>query len=257
MEETISLKEIFDVIKKRLLLIIILIIGAAVIAGLISYFVLTPTYESSSQFIVNTEQPNSAEDFNVNNIRTNVEMINTYNVIIKSPAILDEVVDTLNLPYSSRTLSEKLQVSSEQDSQVVTVTVTDPSPEMATEIANATVNIFQAEIPDIMNVDNVSILSAAETAANPSPVAPKPMLNIAIAIVLGGMVGVGLAFLLEYLDTTVKTQDDVEEKLGLPVLGVIPFISADDVREEQYNFQKTDMKRGEMRAAAQKQKKSF
>lgn len=244
MEETISLKEIFEVIKKRITLIIALIIGAALIAGIISYFILTPTYESSSQFIVNQSEENQSEAYNVNDIRINVEMINTYNVIIKSPAILDEVVETLDLPYSTGTLSEKLQVSSEQDSQVVTVTATDPSPEMATKLANTTVSIFQKEIPDIMNVDNVSILSEAETAENPSPVAPKPMLNIAIAIVLGGMVGVGLAFLLEYLDNTVKTEDDIEKRLGLPVLGTIATISEEDIRADQLRTQKQMRRRG-------------
>ena len=189
MEETISLKEIFEVIKKRLTMIIGLIIAAAVLAGLISYFILTPTYESSSQFIVNQTFDQTESDVNVNDIRTNVEMINTYNVIIKSPAILDEVVEELNLPYGTKTLSDKLQVSSEQDSQVVTVTVTDPDAEAATNIANTTVDIFQNKIPDIMNVDNVSVLSQAETLPDQSPVAPKPLLNIAIAIVLGGKIG--------------------------------------------------------------------
>jgi len=244
MEETISLKEIFEVIKKRITLIIALIVGAALIAGIISYFFLTPTYESSSQFIVNQSEENQSDAYNVNDIRINVEMINTYNVIIKSPAILDEVVETLDLPYSTGTLSEKLQVSSEQDSQVVTVTATDPSPEMATKLANTTVEIFQNEIPDIMNVDNVSILSKAETAANPSPVAPKPLLNIAIAIVLGGMVGVELAFLLEYLDNTVKTEDDIEKKLGLPVLGTIATISEEDIRTDQLRTQQQMRRRG-------------
>lgn len=234
-------------------MIIGLIIAAALLAGIISFFILTPTYESSSQFIVNQTQDQSAADaYNVNDIRTNVEMINTYNVIIKSPAILDEVVQKLNLPYGAKTLSDKLQVSSEQDSQVVTVTVTDPSAEMATEIANATVDIFQSEIPEIMNVDNVSVLSKAETLQDQSPVAPKPLLNIAIAIVLGGMVGVGLAFLLEYLDSTVKTEEDIEKKLGLPVLGTISHISDEDIRSTQMRTRQQSIERGGRRVSQKK-----
>src|SRR5699024_2057980 len=111
-------------------------------------------------------------------------------------------------------------------------------------LANTTVSIFQKEIPDIMNVDNVRILSEAETAENPSPVAPKPMLSIAIAIVLGGMVGVGLAFLLEYLDNTVKTEDDIEKRLGLPVLGTIATISEEDIRADQLRTQQQMRRRG-------------
>lgn len=252
MEETISLKEIFEVIKKRLTMIIGLIVAAAVLAGLISYFILTPTYESSSQFIVNQTFDQTESDVNVNDIRTNVEMINTYNVIIKSPAILDDVVEELNLPYGTKTLSDKLQVSSEQDSQVVTVTVTDPDAEVATKIANTTVDIFQNKIPDIMNVDNVSVLSKAETLPDQSPVAPKPLLNIAIAIVLGGMIGVGLAFLLEYMDNTVKTEEDIENKLGLPVLGTIPHIDEEDLRSARMASRQQSIGRGDRRATQKK-----
>src|SRR5699024_4285798 len=145
----------------------------------------------------------------------------TYNVIITSNAILDSVVDELGLPYGANTLEKKIDVSSEQDSQVVSVTATDTDPVMTVKIANTVVETFQEEIPDILDVDNVKILSPAEIKADPSPVSPRPKLNIAIAIVLGGMVGVGLAFLLEYLDNTVRSEEDIEKKLGLPVFGTI------------------------------------
>ncbi|MDC3423496.1 Wzz/FepE/Etk N-terminal domain-containing protein [Aquibacillus sp. 3ASR75-11] len=235
MEETISLKEIVEVLKKRLLLIISLVIGAGLISALITYFVLTPTYESSTQFIVNQSTEMRSTEFNVNDIRTNVELINTYNVIIKSPRILSEVAEELDLPLTSEQLSGKIQVASAQNSQVVTVTATDIDPETATAIANTTVETFQREIPQLMNVDNVKILSEADTPADPQPVNPNPMLNIAIAIVVGGMVGVGLAFLFEYLDNTIKSEADVEKELELPVLGVISHITEDDVITSQFN----------------------
>lgn len=231
MEETISLGEIFEVIKKRFLLILAFVFGAALVAAVVSFFVLTPTYQSTSQFIVNQGQQDPTQQFNVNDIRTNVELINTYNEIIKSNAILDEVVEKLNLSFTAGTLAKNIQVSSAQSSQIVTVTATDTNPVVATKIANATVEIFQDKIPDLMNVDNVKILTSAETPANPAPVAPNPKLNIAIALVLGGMIGVGLAFLLEYLDKTITTEEDIEKHLGLPILGVISHLDDGDIRD--------------------------
>lgn len=244
MEETISLKEIYEVIKKRFLLILVFVFGAALIAAVVSYFVLTPKYEANSQFIVNQGQQDTEVQYNVNDIRTNVELINTYNVIITSNAILQDVVEELNLDYSAGTLAKKLQVSSEQSSQIVNVTATDPSPAVAANIANTTVEIFQDKIPDIMNVDNVKILTTAEVAANPSPVAPNPTLNIAIAIVLGGMVGVGLAFLLEYLDNTITTEEELEKHVGLPVLGTVTHIDEKDIRDGHSMFQANQQRRG-------------
>ena len=81
--------------------------------------------------------------------------------------------------------------------------------------------MFKGEVAKIMNVDNVTVLSKAEIAENQSPIKPRPMLNVAIAFVVGLMASVGLAFLLEYLDNTVKKEEDVENLLGLPVLGVV------------------------------------
>lgn len=252
MEETISLKEIFNVVKKRFLLIMAITLGAAVIAAVVSYFVLTPTYQSSSQFIVNQSPQEQNAQYNVNDIRANVEIINTYNVIIKSPAILGEVIEQLNLPYSVGTLSQNISVSNEQNSQVVTVTATDEHPALAVDIANTTVAVFQDKIQEFMSVDNVSVLTEAQLSPDPSPVSPNPVLNIAIAIVLGMMIGVGLAFLLEYLDNTVTTEDDVEKHLGLPVLGVISIISQEDMRINQVSFQSNRQKRGGFNAAQKK-----
>ena len=72
-----------------------------------------------------------------------------------------------------------------------------------------------------MNVDNVTVLSEAEVVKNQSPVKPIPMLNVILAFCIGMIVAVGLAFLLEYLDNTVKKEEDVESLLGLPVLGIV------------------------------------
>ncbi|WP_077623348.1 YveK family protein [Sediminibacillus massiliensis] len=251
MEETISLKEIFEVLRKRALMIISLIIGAALISAIISYFIITPTYEASSQFIVN-QNNQDAESVEINEIRSNVELINTYNVIIKSPRILGGVAEELNLNLSAEQLSEKIQVSSEENSQVVLVTASDISHVTAVDIANTTVELFQDEIPDLMNVNNVNILSQATVTADPTPVSPKPLLNIAIAVVLGAMVGVGIAFLLEYMDNTIKTETDIEKKLELPVIGVISHITEEDLAASAFGKSATPRGRGQINGQKKK-----
>ena len=252
MEETISLKEIFQVIKKRFMMILSITLVAAILAAVVSYFVLTPTYQASSQFIVNQSTQEQNVQYNVNDIRANVELINTYNVIIKSPAILEDVINELGLTYSVGALSENIRVANENNSQVVTVTATDVHPAVAVDIANTTVKVFQDKIQEFMNVDNVSVLTEAQLSANPTPVSPNPPLNIAIAIVLGMMVGVGLAFLLEYLDNSITTEEDVEKHLGLPVLGVISEISPEDMRATGSSLHGSTVKRGGFSNATQK-----
>ena len=103
---------------------------------------------------------------------------------------------------------------------------------IAVDIANTVANVFQQEIPKLMNVDNVNVLSPAIHKDEPAPVKPNKMLNVAIATVIGLMLGVGIAFLLEYLDTTVKSEQDVEELLGLPIIGLVSPISEDSLLEQ-------------------------
>ncbi|AZV63417.1 YveK family protein [Peribacillus frigoritolerans] len=219
MEETVSFKEIIQTIKKWRKLIVLLTLIAALISGTISYFLLTPVYEASTQLLVNQKREGSPLD--PNQIQSNIDMINTYSVIIKSPAILGKVIDDLGLTQSVEQLNEKITINIQGESQVFSLTIEDSDPAKAVEIANKVSNTFQKEISNIMNVDNVSILAKAEMKENPAPIKPNSLLNIAIALIVGLVAGVGLAFLLEYMDNTIKDDKDIETLLDLPVLGSI------------------------------------
>ncbi len=240
MEETINLRDLFQVLRKRLWLIALIAIIAATISAVISFFVLTPVYQTSTQILVN-QAKSEQQLYNAGAVQTNVQLISTYNDIIKSPAILDTVIEKLKLDGSAKSLSGQIQVTSAENSQVALITVQDTNAKRATEIANTTASVFQQKVPKIMNmnIDNVSILSKADLAASKSPVKPQSVLNIAIALVVGLMVGIGLSFLLEYLDNTIKTEQDIENILELPVMGVITNIK--DVPKAT-NVQRPDMK---------------
>jgi len=228
MEETISLKEIFDTLKKRLRLILVISILAVAISAGVSYFLLTPSYSASTQLLVN--QSNEKDrDFSANDIRTNSDLMETYNVIITSLRIMEPTLEELGIDRSPAELRNQVTVRSEGNSQVVSISVEDDNPGMAVQIANTLAEVFQRDIVEIMSVDNVSILTKAELSENPSPVSPNPPLNMAIALVVGLMAAVGIAFLLEFLDNTIKTDDDVEQKLGIPVLASISTIDASKV----------------------------
>ncbi|WP_148630462.1 YveK family protein [Bacillus sp. E214] len=231
MEETISLKDLFETLKKRAWFIIMITVLAVLISGVTSFFILTPIYQSSTQLLVNQAKSEEAI-YNSNQVQTNLQLIETYNVIMKSPAILDKVIEELDLKLSLSQLTNKITVASEQESQVVNVSVTDEDPHMAAKIANTTAEIFKEEIVEIMKVDNVSILAKATVSENASPIKPQPLLNIAIAMVVGLMIGVGISFLMEYLDNTIKTEQDIERILDLPVIGVIGVIEESNVQME-------------------------
>lgn len=228
MEETLNVQKIFKTLRKRMALIAMLTALAIAITGVISFVVLTPIYQASTQILINQEKVD-ATALNPANIQTDLQLINTYNVIIKSAAILDKVIEELDLTTTSNVLNEQITVNSEQNSQVVNITVQDQSPKLAVDIANTVASVFQEDIKPLMSVDNVNILVAAKLPENPSPVKPNPVLNMAIAAVVGLMLGLGIAFLLEYLDTSIKSEQDVEDSLGLPILGLISPIPDNDM----------------------------
>lgn len=203
MEETISLKELFHILKKRLAMILVIAFGAAIVSAIISFFFMTPIYQSSTQILVNQKKQEGAA-IQFNEVQTNIQLTNTYKVIIKSPVILDQVKEKLGLNITVQELNNKIEVANEKDSQVVAVTAQDKDPKLARDIANTTAEVFKGEVAKIMSVDNVTVLSKAELSEELSPIKPRPMLNVAIAFVVGLMAAVGLAFLLEYLDNTVK-----------------------------------------------------
>lgn len=218
-EYEIDLREIFDKLKKRWLMIFSLTTVAVIGAGIISFFVMTPIYESSSTLLVNYKQ-NQETVMTYNDLTMSQKLVNTYSEIIKSRSVAEAVLQKLDLDLTSDQLSSKITVSKVSDTEIIRINVQDEDPAMAALIANTVSEAFKKEVKSIMTVDNVSTIDTAVAPEN--PVKPNKLMNIAIAGVLGVMVSVGLVFVFEFLDRTYKTPTDVERHLGLPIIGAIP-----------------------------------
>lgn len=244
-EMELDLREIFGILKKRKKMIVIITLLATLASGILSFFFITPIYDASTEILVNKSESEQGYAYNINDINTDLKLISTYSVIIKSPRIIDEVIEEYDLAITQEELVDKIQVNTVKDSQVMKITVEDPDQHQAALMANAIADVFKREIVNIMNVDNVQILTEAKYETNPTPVKPNTILNIAIAFVLGLMISVGLAFLLEYLDNTIKTEEEVERLLGYPVLGIIATIE-DEQPSKKNSKKKTNLaQRGE------------
>lgn len=229
MEEEISLSELFSTLKKRLSMIISLGLIGLIIAAAFTFFIATPQYNATTQILVN-RTTESAEGIQLNDINTNVQMINTYKDIIKGPVILNEVKSKLGTDLTTNELSGKIEITTQESSQVFSLTVTDESPYEAAEIANAVADTFQNEIGNIMNVENVKIIS--EAVPNTKQIAPNNLLNLVIGLLVGLMLGVGIAFLLEFMDKTVRDERFITETLGWSVLGSVSEMSSDELHAE-------------------------
>lgn len=236
MEETISLKDIFATLRKHLMLIVTITLLAVMVSAGVTFFLMTPKYDASTQILVNQSNANSNTIYQqANTVQTNVQLVNTYSVIINNPSVLNQVIKKLNLDMTASELKGMLTVSTEQNSQVFSLTAETDSPSQSVQIVNGVASAFKSQVQKVMNVDNVSILSPANVASSLNPVKPKTTINLAIAFVVGLMMSVGLAFLLDYMDNTIKTEEDIEKILGLPVLGVISEIKDNKEPNEKHS----------------------
>ena len=228
-EETISLGELFSILKRSKWLIVSLAIIAALIAFLVSSFVISPTYEASTQVLVAPKETQN-NTIDSSQVQSSVALVNTYRVIIQSPAILEAVQQ--NVIGAPENISNLITVNSEQNSQVINIKVQHTNPVLATDIANEISTVFAEEVRELMSgVDNVKVLSDASVPM--TPIKPNILLNTAIATVLGLMIGVAIAFLKVVLDRRIKTEQDVENILALPVLGSIPVIDKVEMMQQR------------------------
>ncbi|HLR92504.1 MAG TPA: Wzz/FepE/Etk N-terminal domain-containing protein [Atopostipes sp.] len=226
MEEEISLVELFGILKKHFRVIVLTTLFTAVIAAIYTFFLVTPKYQSSTEMLVSQSSDNTTS-VSTQDINTSVQLINTYSDIIRNEVILEPVIDELGLEQTPGQLRENIRVQTENNSQVFSIQVQDENPYRASEIANATASYFQEEIYNIMNVDNVTIISSATP--NLNPVSPNNLLNIVIGLLLGGMIGVGIVFIRELLDNTVKSPEKAEEITGWISLGSVNRFSKEDL----------------------------
>lgn len=219
--EELDLRDIIDIITKRIWIIAAITIFALLMGIIFSVFILDDIYASSTTLIVreNRKDGGSVQLSDINLARN---LVDTYSVIIKSDRVLEKVVTELRSDLSLGQLRNKISVRAEGNTEIIRISVEDINPETARDIANSVARVFINEIQELMDMDNVQIIDEAREQS--SPVKPNVKLNIAIFLILGLMLGIGLAFIIELLDNTIKEPDFIEKQLGLPVLGVIPEI---------------------------------
>lgn len=218
MEKKISMSDLLKALKKNLKLLIILPLIFMFIGGILTYLLMHPKYEATTQLLVNKKETNN--EVTSQNIQSDLQLVNTYSEIIKSPRILEKVSDNLDNKYSVKSLQSMLNVNNQKESQILNVSIVSNSKASSVKIANEIAHEFSKEANKIMDIDNISILSKAND--NAPQVAPNYSLNIGVSLVLGIFIALIIIIFKELFDRRIKTETDVEEILDLPVLGSIP-----------------------------------
>jgi capsular polysaccharide biosynthesis protein len=231
MEDTLSLKDVLGILRRRFWIVLVVVFVAVLAAALLSYVVLPPVYQADTSLIVNEKQNTTqgTNSIDYGQVQTAQALAVTYAKIITSRAVLQDTIDTLRLPETVKQLTEMTTVQVEGETEIIAVSVKDRDAIRAANITNAIANSFITELPTLVNrVENVSVIDRAVPVTD--QVSPRPLLNIAMAFVAALVLGVLLAFVVDYFDDTVKTSDDIKKLFGLRVLAVVPDMNAKGVR---------------------------
>lgn len=225
--DTLDLRELFFILLKHLKLILIFAVLALATSAVVTFYILTPQYETFTTLMLGKPADElTVSQINNQDILTNQKLIGTYAEIATSNVVTNKVVGLLGNGLTASELKSKVKVTLLNNTAVIKVAVRDTDPERAALIANETAQTFMLEVANIMKIDNVQIIDFAEVPQ--TQVSPRVSLNLAISLILGLMLGVFTAFLIEFLDRSIKTPEEVQHLLGLPVLGMIPEIQGDN-----------------------------
>lgn len=216
MEQELNLSDVFLILRKRIILLIVLPLIAVLISGVVSFFVLTPVYEASTSLLLGR----TGSQIEYSDVLLNRQLVKTYSEVARSRSVLSSTISALRLDMTVGQLQGRVTVSSVRDTEIIAISVRHDDPLMAQRIADQVAASFSEKVIGFSNIENILIVDSAQMPS--APVSPNKNLNIAIAGVLGVMVAVGIAFVLEFLDNTYKKPEELEQALGLSVLVMVP-----------------------------------
>ena len=215
--EEINLKEVYSYFKSKILWILIAIVVIIVIGNVYTIITREPMYRSNTTIVLVGE---SKEGYSQSDSQLNQNLIGTYSEIIKSRKVLSQVIENLKLKMSVEKLSNNITTTSVEDTEIIQITVANANAKDAKKITDEVAKVFSEEIQDIYNLENVAIIDKAELSKNPYNI--NYVKDNVIYLIVGFVLSFGIVFIMYYFDTSIKSSEVVEEKLGLTVIGVVP-----------------------------------
>nr|WP_033614106.1 Wzz/FepE/Etk N-terminal domain-containing protein [Lactiplantibacillus fabifermentans] len=211
------------------------VVGLIVAAGL-TFFVITPKYQSSVQILVNRKNTNAATEYAGQ--QADVQMITTYKELIAGQVVLKPAKQQLSKRYgierSLNTLKNEVSVTSTTNSQVFSIAVTDADAKASATIANQIARSFKNQVQKIIKVNNVTVVAPAETPSG--AVSPKKPLNMLIGLVVGLLLGFVYAAIRILTDRRVHDADFLTDDLGLASLGLVNHQNQYSIKKQVSNL---------------------
>jgi capsular exopolysaccharide synthesis family protein len=221
----LNLREFLRLLRSRWLTVCVATL-LTVLAAIAATLMTTPQYQASTRLFVSTTAGASVSD-SYQGQRLSQDRVLSYTELLQGDTVAQRTIDKLQLDMTAKQLKEKVKATSKADTVLITVKVLDPSPVRARDMANAlsdefVVMVRELETPGPGSRPDARVVVEQRASVPESPVVPRRSRNIAIGLLLGLALGVGLAVLRDLLDNTVKTKETLEEITGVSLTGTIP-----------------------------------
>lgn len=216
-EAELDLRELFGIIIKRLKMIIIVTLITTFIAAIVSVFFISPTYEATVGIIISKQD---GEKITNQDITMYQNLMQTYKDIAGTNKVAEMAASKLGNGADAKELLKKTTVTTKTGTMVLTIAVDSKSAVESYKDVQAYAEAFVSRAKELISEGDVKIMDDAQVPQ--SPIKPNIKLNIAIGFLVGLLLSAGAAFLIEYMNNTIVTKDDVEKYLEISVLGVIP-----------------------------------
>ncbi len=182
-------------------------------------------YTSSTTLVLaasdkTTETNKQAGTITTTDVTLNSKLVATYSELVKSKNVLRQVISNLGIKVNEEDLRNNITVSSVKETELIEITVSNENASYAAKIANEIAKVFTAKVGEIYNINNVHVVDEAEVSTNPSNI--NHTKDIVIFAFIGIVISVMYVLIANMLDTTVKTQEDIEKAIKIPVLANIP-----------------------------------
>lgn len=212
-----TLLELLHLLRKHLILVVVLPIVCAVAMAVVAYGFMANVYTAETSMYVLSQSGEESSSTLQSNLSASQMIANDVASLIESSRVTDATADDLGLEDLE---GYEISVQSETTSRVITLSVEGPDPREAADIANAMAANVSEVAREVMNVQSVNVVD--EAAAPDQPSGPSRTMYVAVAFLAGLFVAVAVVVLLDMLNTKVRSAEDVEELLGIPVIGRIP-----------------------------------
>ena len=224
-EIEIDLKEIFFLLLNRIWIIVATTVVFGVVAAVFTKAFITPVYSSQSMIYILTKTTSLTS---LADIQLGSQLTADYEVLIKSRPVLEKVIENLKLNLRYDELGEKIVVTNDSDTRVLTITVNDPDKNLAKEIVDELTDVGCARIAEIMGTDPPNIVDYGHVAEVKT--SPSTTKNTLVGAFAGFALSVVIIIIIFLMNDAIKTAEDVERYLGINTLGTIPLMEGTSKR---------------------------